>query len=230
MPQDLLEFLGNTEDGVFVVDNEQRIVLWNKAAQKILGFKADEVLGKHCHQVIGSDVGGKGHQCMQDCNVVLVSRRGAVPPSVTCATATKDGKGKWLHITHIAVPLGPTPQQIALVHVFRDVTHDIEARGLIDGLARFVQEGAEARPLAAGALAPAASADQALTQREVQVLRLMAEGCGTSAIADNLVISVSTARNHIQNILEKLGVHSRMEAVMHGIRHGLIAAPATPAS
>ena len=51
-----------------------------------------------------------------------------------------------------------------------------------------------------------------LTPREREVLRLLVEGRGTEAIAIALVISPQTARTHIQNILAKLGVHSRLEA------------------
>jgi DNA-binding NarL/FixJ family response regulator len=51
-----------------------------------------------------------------------------------------------------------------------------------------------------------------LTPREREVLRLLVEGRGTEAIAMTLVISPQTARTHIQNILAKLGVHSRLEA------------------
>jgi DNA-binding NarL/FixJ family response regulator len=51
-----------------------------------------------------------------------------------------------------------------------------------------------------------------LTRREREVLRLMASGAGTEAIAKALVISPQTARTHIQNILTKLEVHSRLEA------------------
>ncbi len=51
-----------------------------------------------------------------------------------------------------------------------------------------------------------------LTRREREVLRLMAGGAGTEAIARTLVISPQTARTHIQNILAKLQVHSRLEA------------------
>jgi DNA-binding NarL/FixJ family response regulator len=52
-----------------------------------------------------------------------------------------------------------------------------------------------------------------LTAREKDVLALLFEGSGTDAIAQHLVISPETARTHIQNVLEKLGVHSRLEAV-----------------
>ena len=41
-------FLSRTGDGVFVVDGEQRIVLWNDAAKELLGFRAADVLGRHC--------------------------------------------------------------------------------------------------------------------------------------------------------------------------------------
>ncbi len=64
-----------------------------------------------------------------------------------------------------------------------------------------------------------------LTRREREVLHLLVDGSGTEAIADTLVISPQTARTHIQNILAKLGVHSRLEAAAlvneSGIRDGL---------
>jgi DNA-binding NarL/FixJ family response regulator len=64
-----------------------------------------------------------------------------------------------------------------------------------------------------------------LTRREREVLRLLVDGSGTEAIAHVLVISPQTARTHIQNILAKLGVHSRLEAAAlvneMGIRDGL---------
>jgi DNA-binding NarL/FixJ family response regulator len=67
-----------------------------------------------------------------------------------------------------------------------------------------------------------------LTKREREVLGLLIEGTGTEAIARSLVISPQTARTHVQNILSKLGVHSRLEAaalfndtgVLDGLRHG----------
>lgn len=58
-----------------------------------------------------------------------------------------------------------------------------------------------------------------LTPREVEVLRLLARGMRQSEIARSLVISPKTAATHIQNILGKLGVHSRAEAVAAAHRH-----------
>ena len=61
-----------------------------------------------------------------------------------------------------------------------------------------------------------------LTDREREVLSLLAQGHITRDIAQSLSISNSTTRNHIQNILHKLNVHSRLEAVAYAYEHGLV--------
>ena len=61
-----------------------------------------------------------------------------------------------------------------------------------------------------------------LTNRESEVLRLLAEGLGQEAIADRLVISPNTVATHIQRILPKLGVRNRTQAVVHAYREGLV--------
>jgi two-component system, NarL family, nitrate/nitrite response regulator NarL len=62
----------------------------------------------------------------------------------------------------------------------------------------------------------------ALSPREREVLALLARGARTSDIAEALVISPETARTHIQNILTKLDVHSRLEAAAFVIENGLL--------
>jgi len=62
-----------------------------------------------------------------------------------------------------------------------------------------------------------------LTPRELEVLRLLAEGKSTVAIMQELVVSIHTVRNHIRNILTKLNAQSRLEAVTVAARQGLIA-------
>jgi DNA-binding NarL/FixJ family response regulator len=61
-----------------------------------------------------------------------------------------------------------------------------------------------------------------LTEREMQVLRLVARGMNNRDIAKELFISENTVKNHVRNILEKLQIHSRMEAVMVAVREKLI--------
>lgn len=62
-----------------------------------------------------------------------------------------------------------------------------------------------------------------LTQREIEILRLLARGRDTQAIADELTISSNTVRTHLQNIFGKLGAHSKLEAVSMANRRGLLA-------
>jgi len=61
-----------------------------------------------------------------------------------------------------------------------------------------------------------------LTEREMQVLKLVARGMNNRDIAKDLFISENTVKNHVRNILEKLQIHSRMEAVMVAVREKLI--------
>jgi DNA-binding NarL/FixJ family response regulator len=61
-----------------------------------------------------------------------------------------------------------------------------------------------------------------LTPRQFEVLRLLAEGCSTAEIADQLDVSVQTVRNHVREILRRLRVKSRIAALARARRHGLL--------
>ncbi len=61
-----------------------------------------------------------------------------------------------------------------------------------------------------------------LTDREMEVLRLVARGLNNRDIAKSLFISENTVKNHVRNILEKLQLHSRMEAVVYAVREKLL--------
>ena len=61
-----------------------------------------------------------------------------------------------------------------------------------------------------------------LTDRELQVLKLVAQGMSNREVAEELFISENTVKNHVRNILEKLHLHSRMEAVVYAVREKLL--------
>lgn len=61
-----------------------------------------------------------------------------------------------------------------------------------------------------------------LTDRELEVLTLLARGEDTKRIADRLTLSPNTIRNHVTRLMAKLGVHSRLEAVSEAVNRGLI--------
>jgi PAS domain S-box-containing protein len=62
-----------------------------------------------------------------------------------------------------------------------------------------------------------------LTPRQFEVLRLLGEGLETAEIARRLGVADETARNHIRGLLRTTGAHSRLEVVLMGLRHGVIA-------
>jgi DNA-binding NarL/FixJ family response regulator len=68
----------------------------------------------------------------------------------------------------------------------------------------------------------AATAHQDLTEREREVLSLLADGMTNAAIAEQLVVSVHTVRNHVANLSAKLGAHSKLEALSIAVREGLL--------
>jgi PAS domain S-box-containing protein len=61
-----------------------------------------------------------------------------------------------------------------------------------------------------------------LTPRQAEVLRLLAQGLNTDAIAVRLGVALETARNHIRAVLKRLGVHSRLEAVVEARQRGML--------
>ena len=66
-----------------------------------------------------------------------------------------------------------------------------------------------------------------LTGRETEILALLADGMSTRDVAERLDISPLTVQSHVKNILAKLGVHTKVEAVRIAWRHGLHAATRT---
>ncbi|WP_370342103.1 response regulator [Catenulispora sp. MAP5-51] len=89
------------------------------------------------------------------------------------------------------------------------------AAKLMTGFAALAR-GADAAP--AGPSAPAPK----LTDREMEVLKLVATGRNNREIAKELFITENTVKNHVRNILEKLNLHSRMEAVVYAVREKLL--------
>ena len=68
----------------------------------------------------------------------------------------------------------------------------------------------------------ALQAIERLTPREMEVLQGLAEGLESREIAEKMNITVETERTHMVNILHKLGVHSRLQALVFAVRHSLI--------
>jgi DNA-binding NarL/FixJ family response regulator len=70
---------------------------------------------------------------------------------------------------------------------------------------------------------------RSLSERERQILRLLARGYSNRRIAESCYLSINTVRTHVQNVLIKLGVHSKLEAVALAVGRGLVTAGDPPA-
>ena len=64
-----------------------------------------------------------------------------------------------------------------------------------------------------------------LTEREVQILQMLADGCTPAEVAERLFISPKTVRNHLTKVYDKLDVNSRSAAIVVGLQHHLIELP-----
>ena len=201
--RDLDRLLAGVGEGGFVVGAEGRIVLWNAVAPRILGYTAQEVIGRHCDQVFGGFRGGRGLPCA-GCGLLLGPDASKDTHAFETEAVTRTGKRVWLSVSVVAASACGN----VTLHLFHDATRR-------RNLAEIVRDGG------AKHRAPDGSG-RALSPREQEVLRLLVAGAGTRTAAERLHVSLATVRNHVQSIFRKLEVHSRLEAVAYANRHRLI--------
>jgi len=217
---DILETLAESPDGAYAVDMDQRVIFWNAAAERILGYAAAETVGRHCHQVVGG-VSDQGLKCEPNCVAILLARRGRIAPSKVVQTRKKDGQPVWLSITHVLLPAA-NHDLSTLLHIFHDVTASQATAGLLTHISEQLAAAERPGPKRTPAPPDGARSAEKLTQREQEVLALMARGLGTGAIASELGVAHNTVRNHIQRILEKLDAETRLQAVAAASRLSIL--------
>jgi len=205
-PAELDGVLAQVTDGAFVTTSDGTIVLWNDAATTILGCPAREALGSTCHALLGSGDALGNRLCREGCYASRRLETGELVQSFDIRTPGGNGCERWLNISAAAASDGNGGRLI--VHLFREIT---TARQILDVLKH-------RRPPPD---ATSAAADM-LTRRERDVLRVVATGARTKTVARELQMSPATVRNHVQKIMSKLGVHSRLQAVLHASRHGIL--------
>jgi two-component system NarL family response regulator len=114
------------------------------------------------------------------------------------------------------IPLDEVADTVRAVHGGQSLINPSMAGKLLTEFAALAKRDEEDADRAQEVPAPR------LTDREMQVLKLVARGMNNRDIAKDLFISENTVKNHVRNILEKLQIHSRMEAVMVAVREKLI--------
>jgi PAS domain S-box-containing protein len=226
---DYLDILCNTADGVFITDAHKRIVRWNKGAEKILGFPESDTLHRSCFEVISGKAPAGAGPCGQDCAVHRSGVEGTPRGNFDLEAVHSSGLPVWINVTLLSSAL---PEAPFVTHILRDVTRDRRRKLALDRfLAELKSSGPDAAAPSAGpaegyAVQPQGQvgrpAFSALSARELEVLTLLAEGLSTKALARKLDISHFTARNHIQNILVKLELHSKAQAVSFAFKQGIL--------
>jgi len=222
---EVLDVLARSDTPALATDVTGHIVFWNRAAERLLGRPTSQVLGRRCYDVLGGrDVYGNRY-CHENCSVLSMSRKGEPVQGFELVLGSSPKQEQSVNVTVLKVG-GSRPELFTLVHVLQP----------IDGVGRLAralerlgatrpgnnhdswEPVANPRPVALPKAPP-------LTERENEILRWVAGGLQNKEIAQKLGISLATVRNHIHNILEKLEVHSKLEAVSLAFRQGWVLAP-----
>ncbi len=111
----------------------------------------------------------------------------------------------------------------AMSYLLKNVTSDELARAIRDAVSGRSTLSPEAARVLVQATRPTKQPPCGLTERELEVLNLVVQGQSNQQIADAMVISIATVKAHISNILSKLQVSSRAEAIAYSIKHKIVA-------
>lgn len=110
----------------------------------------------------------------------------------------------------------------AISYLIKNVTSDELAKAIREAVSGRSTLSPEAARVLVQATRPATHPAFDLTEREREVLQLVAKGLSNQLIAETLVISLATAKSHISSILSKLGVSSRAEAIAYAIKNKIV--------
>lgn len=218
-PESLLSALRGSTTPAMASDARGRVVFWNRAAERVFSRSAASTMGRRCHELIQArDVFGNRF-CTESCPVVDMARRNEViRPFEWQVAGPPHERPRKAQVQIVRVP-GDGPGQYSLVHLLEPIDEDVRLSRMLSAL--------QARPVAASvgsprALEPEKASPTAppLTRREREVLGCIARGQQNKEIAAQLGISLATVRNHVHAILEKLDVHSKLEALSLAVREG----------
>jgi len=210
-------------DGAFVINKAQRIIYWNQAAQEMLGFSDNEVMSQPCYKILAGRDDKCQPICRSHCRVAVTAFAGRTVENYDMCVRTKLDGIRWINMSTFPFPAEGNGFGPVLVHLFRDATQKKQTEQFVN---KMLETAKDLHDKGLLHTAPSSSAEPAvitdLTNRELEVLSLLAQGRSTTNIAQSLSISPATVRNHIRNIRQKLHVHTKLEAVVYAFKHGLV--------
>ena len=218
-PEEIKKMVESTSDPAFAVDGQGLIVAWNQAAEALFALPAGEAIGRSCGEIVqGADECGS--VCSEDCTVRQAVAKRRPVSNFDLLIETASGR-QWCNTSVLVAENGSSTNPFA-VHIIRP----IDLRKRLEILVRdFVVTNTNVRAEEAVALisstrAVTRAAD--LTDRELEILRLLGKGSTTSEVAELLHISRTTVNNHVQHVLRKLDAHTRLGAIRRAEHAGLI--------
>lgn len=215
--QDALDLIANSSAAAFAIDRNDRIIYWNSGASKLLGWSPGEMIGKFCYEALeGRDPFGNVY-CTKQCPIVVGTSAGEETEPYMLRVMTKKGP-QTIRVRAVALPQSGDKFN-CLMHL---VDHGDATE--VETLVKQLRSAASGRGPAVSAPQrpePAISVSP-LTAREKEIIHLLSNGFAALNIAAKLNLSHATVRNHIQNILRKLEVHSQVEAISVAFRKGWI--------
>jgi PAS domain S-box-containing protein len=217
---ELADALESSADGAFFTDKDLKIVYANRSAQKILDCSPDELTSRYCFQILRGRNDQGRRVCHEHCQVAKMILSGGRVSSFDLEIPTKPKAIQWLNLSVFRYSSKKEGNPY-IVHLFREITQVKRNAKFVERLIEAAENMHALRNDPTTGEIPTREY-KGLTLREREVLARLAEGYGTREIADQLSISVHTARNHIQHILQKLNVHTRLEAVISAINNDLI--------
>lgn len=193
-----------TAEPAFAVRLCGEIVAWNEGAERLLGYTSEQALGERCFRILEGRDGFGNAYCISGCPLAVMVRRQEAMARFEVIYRGADGNDVPATVTPVVVPPDDDGESV-LMHLLQPRLLREMTPGDEDELGRAPRDLVHR-----------------LTPREIEVLRLLATGLGTRAIVKRLGISKATVRNHVENLLRKLGVHSRLQAVALARRSGLL--------
>ncbi|MBI3930876.1 MAG: PAS domain-containing protein [Chloroflexi bacterium] len=221
--KDMEDFWTNmtSDDGVYVVDSQQRLLFWSESAQRILGHAPEEVIGRLCYEVVGGRDARNFQFCRRNCPTIVNSLRGRATPNYDLICPSAMDEHRWLNVSTLVLKNKGFPLRV--LHILRDVSHrrhiEEATQRVAAKLRQVIEEeiNPEVRQEEPG-LPPLPK----LSPREKDTLRLLTHGLSTKEIALSLNVKPLTARNHVSRLLLKLGAENRLQAVLFASRYHLI--------
>lgn len=215
---ELFALLETTADAAYTVTEDGKICSWNRAAEQLFGFTASEVLRRHIDDVLEArDALGTG---ALSGGLEAATRRGDGAsggiPNFDLKVRSRSRGHLWVNVSTLIFDNPRTGRRL-----FARLARDIDQRRRNEELLDRILEAA--REFASRAQETSAHAVvEPLSDQERRILKLFAEGSSSAAVVRELGISPHTLRNHLHHINRKLRTHSRLEAVTHAQRRGLI--------